>query len=785
MFEKVVKAILRTILETLMYCKESLLRMFGLKSSEKYGDKDDKSNQQVALIRVLFFILIATFIVMIFRLSYIVTFKGEEYKRMVYSQRQTSDVVIPCQRGSIYDSKGTVLASNIKNYIVVLDAKQVTDYSKQMGKSAYIEATADALSRHLGYDKQAIIDFINENPKDAYERISKDENGKVISIDAETLKPLMEEIEASKSKGSKELAIYGIHFEDSYSRIYPNNTMLCDLIGYVNDGGDGMYGLEQYYEEDLKGVDGRSFGYINDYTNLEKQIVPAKNGNSLILNVDASIQRIVERKIVEVNDSMDTEERPGSYNTGVIIMECETGNILAMAGWPFYDLNDPRSVTIDKYYSKKQIEELTSKFAISEGYIDGVSSNIFFEEEREPYFKILNPETGKDEVVAITQEQKDKLDDDLSGYVRDGIWKNYCISDTYEPGSVAKTITTAIGLDSGKLVPSDSFICNGVIQVLDRNIHCSHKWGCGGGDLRMCLVKSCNPAYTQFGKKIGKDTFLEYTKDFYGVKTGIDLTGEVSAEGLVFNENTLNTTELATASFGQGFNATMIQMICGFNSIINGGKYYEPHVVNRIVDENGCVIKNIEPKALKQTVSESTSAKLKDYCIGVVEESEGTGKKARPAGYRIGGKTGTAQISGVGGYQAGQYVVSFISFAPADDPQIVMYVVIDRPNIPDQSSGAVNQACFLTREIYTEVLPYLNIPMTEALTEKELEELDEKGIYTSKIVIKEEDEITTDGTENDETQDTFDNGTDSGAANNADADANKDASKDESKDSKN
>lgn len=726
------------ITETPPFLWKSFKGMFGFGKFEKYGNKDNKSNQQVALIRVLFLLLIVCFVIIVLRLSYIVTFKGEEYKRMVYSQRQTSDIIIPCERGSIYDAKGTVLASNIKKYIVVLDAKQVTDYSKQMGNSAYIEATAEALNQYLGYDKQQIVDFIYNNPKDAYERISKDENGKVIALDAETVKPLMEAISASKEKGSTTKPIYGIQFEDSYSRIYPNNSLACDLLGYVNDGNVGMYGLEQYYEEELKGVNGRSFGYINDYTNLERQIVPAQNGNSLILNVDASIQRIVERKIIEVNDSMDYGDRSGSYNTGVIIMECDTGNVLAMAGWPFYDLNNPREVSVEKYYSTKQINELMSKFAIQEGWVNGISSNIFIEEDKPPYFKILNEETGKDEVVMLTQEQLDKLDDDLSGYVRDGVWKNFCISDTYEPGSVAKTITTAIGLDSGKLVPSDSFHCTGLIEVLDRTIHCSHRWGCGGGDLRMCLVKSCNPAYTQFGKKIGKETFLEYSKDFYGVKTGIDLTGEVSAEGLVFTEKTLNTTELATASFGQGFNATMIQMICGFNSLINGGQYYEPHVVNRIVDENGCIVKNIEPRILKQTVSESTSDKLKDYCIGVVEESEGTGKKSRPAGYRIGGKTGTAQISGVGGYQAGQYVVSFMSFAPAENPQLVMYVVIDRPNIPDQSSGAVNQACELTREIYTEVLPYLNIPMTEPLTEKEYEELLEKGIYTSNIVIEED-----------------------------------------------
>ena len=738
----IIKFVKDWLRDTRRFIVKTLGIMFFAKDDNKYGLKDNKSSRQVTLIRVLFMIMIASFIVIVLRVSYLVTFKGEEYKRMVYSQRQTSDTVIPCERGSIYDSKGTLLASNIKQYIVILDAKQVNDMAKQKGSTSYIDATAQALNTYLGFDKDAILEFINNNPNDAYERISKDENGKVISLSQEELKPLMDAIKASKEKGSKETAIYGIQFEDSYIRYYPNGTLACDVIGYVNDGNEGTYGLEQYYETELKGIDGRSFGYINDDTNLEKQIVPAQNGNSLILNLDSSIQRIVERKIVEINETMDFEDRSGSYNTGVIIMECDTGNVLAMAGWPFYDLNDPRGVSIEKYYTQKQIQEIMSKYAISEGYVNGISSNIFFEEGQEPYFKILNEETGKDEIVMLTQEQKDTLDNDLSGFVRDGIWKNFCISDTYEPGSVAKTFTTAIGLDSGRLVPSDSFSCNGVIQVLDRSIHCSHKWGCGGGDLRMCLVKSCNPAYTQFGKKIGKDTFLAYSKDFYGVRTGIDLTGEVSAEGLVFNERTLNTTELATASFGQGFNATMIQMISGFNSLINGGNYYEPHVVGKIVDSNGCVVKNVEPKILKQTVSETTSKTLKEYCIGVVEEQEGTGKKSRPAGYRIGGKTGTAQISGVGGYLPGQYVVSFMSFAPADDPQIVMYVVIDRPNIIDQSAGAVNQSCQLTRDIYTEVLPYLNIPMTEALTESEVEELNEKGIYTSNIVVKEDEEST-------------------------------------------
>lgn len=750
------------IVVNLRFFWKSFRRMFWANDNEKFGNHNNKSNQQVTLIRVLFILLAACFVIMILRLTYIVTYKGDEYKKNVYSQRQSQDEIIPYERGSIYDSKGSVLASNIKKYIVVLDARQVSELSKNKGNPVYIEDTAEALHEYLGYDKDEIYNFIIEHPTDSYERISKDENGKVIALDAETVRPLQDHIAETRSSNSKERALYGIYFEDSYERYYPNGSLACDVLGYVKTNENaGVYGLEQYYDGELNGVDGRTFGYINDYTNLEKEIVPAKNGNSLILNLDLSIQRIVEEKIKEINETMDTEERDGSYNTGVIIMEADNGKILAMAGYPFYDLNDPKSVVPEAYYSEKQINELTSKLAISNKYVDGISSNIFFDNGEIPYFKVLNEETGKDEIVNLTQEQLDKLDNDLSSYVRDNVWKNFCISDTYEPGSVAKTVTTAIGLDSGKLNGNEYFECYGETTVKDRIIHCSHKYGCGGGDLRTCLVKSCNPAFTKFGKIIDKETFLRYSKDFYGVKTGIDLTGEVSADKLIFTEATLNETELATASFGQGFNVTMIQMISAFDSLINGGSYYEPHVVNKIVDDSGCVVKIIEPKFMKQTVSESTSDKIRDYCIGVVEDEGGTGGKARPAGYRIGGKTGTAQISGVGGYQEGQYVVSFASFAPADDPQIVMYVVIDRPNIPDQSSGAVNQACMLTRNIYTEILPYLNIPMTEELTDAEREELENQKIYTSNIVTN-DDTVNTEGeegayTENPETSENENN----------------------------
>ena len=226
----------------------------------------------------------------------------------------------------------------------------------------------------------------------------------------------------------------------------------------------------------------------------------------------------------------------------------------------------------------------------------------------------------------------------------------------------------------------------------------------------------------EIGEKLGTTRMLDYLHVFnFGLKTNIDLAGEMRTDSLVFNANTMGITELATSTFGQGYNVTMIQNISAYCSLINGGYYYKPHVVKQITDDGGNVIENIEPLLLRQTVSESVSEYMRDYCIGVVRE--GTGVSARPAGYMIGGKTGTAEHSGEGKID---YVVSFMCFAPADDPQIAVYVVIDRPNTASQESGT-RYACLITRDILTSVLPYMNIYMTEELSDKERQELEDRG----------------------------------------------------------
>jgi stage V sporulation protein D (sporulation-specific penicillin-binding protein) len=236
------------------------------------------------------------------------------------------------------------------------------------------------------------------------------------------------------------------------------------------------------------------------------------------------------------------------------------------------------------------------------------------------------------------------------------------------------------------------------------------------------------------GRQIGSPTFLEYQSKYnFGLKTNIDLYGESRTDSLIFSGDTMGETELATSTFGQGFNVTMIQMITGFCSLINGGYYYEPHMVSKITASDGSVVKTITPRVLKQTISEQTSADIVDYCIGVVEE--GTGKEARPAGYRIGGKTGTAEMVP---RDRTNYLLSFMGFAPADNPQIAIYIVVDRPNSWVQDN--VGFARKLCKQILTEVLPYMNIYMTEELSEKEEAELAELNITIKKAAQPEEEE---------------------------------------------
>lgn len=619
---------------------------------------------------VLFLLVLSAFVGLSVRLIYINRENGEQYKKQVLSQQRYDSRVIPFKRGDIVDCKGTKLAVSEKVYNVVLDAKLAGE------KQEYIDATVQALVDCFHLDGSEIRTYIAENPTSQYNVLAK-------KLPYEEISPFVE----LQNDVANNPNIKGVWFEEEYERTYPNGSLACDVIGFTGKDNAGSYGLEEYYNDVLNGINGREYGYLNDDSTLERRTKAAIDGNTIVSTIDANIQNIVEKYLKKFNTDNQNAARDGNgaYNVGCIVMRVNTGEILAMASYPDFDLNDTKN----------------PKALLGMNKLD---------------------KDGKETEEIITQEVIDTMDDDTLYANLNALWKNFCITSTYEPGSVAKPFTVAAGLECGRLTGDETYFCGGSLWYGGHEIHCHNRLGDGMLTVKEAVEKSCNVALMQMGDAIGKDNFLTFQELYnWGLKTNIDLAGEARTAGLVYNSATMGEAELATSTFGQGFNATMIQMIAGFCSLVNGGYYYEPHVVNKIVSSDGTTIKNIEPRLLKQTVSASTSEKIIDYCNGVV--TEGTGKTARPAGYAIGGKTGTAEMVP---RNKKNYVVSFMGYAPADHPEIAIYAVVDRPNtlIQDDAKFATG----IVKNVLTEVLPYLNYFMTEELSDNERTELGESDL---------------------------------------------------------
>ena len=529
------------------------------------------------------------------------------YQRKILSQQSYDSITLPYKRGTITDANGTILAVSEKVYNVILDCKVMLDDEKNQ------EPTITALVDCFGLDRTELNKYVQENPNSQYYVLKKQLEYKEIEPFLDRKKQYNAEVNSYNSTVSKDEKmgiISGVWFEDEYIRKYPNGTLACDVIGFTGTDNNGTYGLEEYYNDELNGRNGREYGYLNDDATLERTTVAAVDGNSLVTTIDANIQAIVEKYILQFNEEHKNEAREGlgSTNTGCIIMNPNNGEILAMASYPNFDLNSPKDISA--YYTEEQIQQM---------------------QEEETYYDTLNK-----------------------------LWRNFCISDTYEPGSTAKTLTMAAGLETGKLVGNETYECTGALDVADRHIRCNVRSGHGVLDVSGALEQSCNVALMKMGEAIGVKDMVKFQGIFnIGLKTNIDLAGEARTASLVFNEDTMGQTELATSSFGQGFNVTMIEMASAFSSIINGGYYYEPHMVSKITNSSGDTVKNIEPRVLKQTVSSTTSAQMREYLYAAV--AEGTGKSARPAGYAIGGKTGTAEKAA---RDKENYVVSFIGYTP-------------------------------------------------------------------------------------------------------------------------
>ena len=600
---------------------------------------------------LVFAVIVCMLIGLIIRLMYIEHTKGEKYEKIVLSQQGYDSQAIPYQRGDIVDAKGTVLATSIAVYNVILDCTVLTD------KEAYIEPTINALvSCFPDLTSEQLYSYVKDSPDSRYIVLAK-------RLPYETIQNFINLRDATDEKGKKlNPNIKGVWFEKEYQRQYPHGQLASSIVGFTTSGNLGINGLENYYNDTLNGINGRQYGYLNSDSNVEKTIKNAVNGNTLVTTIDATIQSVAEKKIAEFNEAYANSYRQGeggATHIGVLIMNPNNGDVLAMAQYPNYDLSNPWDLSA--YYPEEEIAA---------------------------------------------------MDEDAKLDALNKLWQNFCVTYTYEPGSTAKPFTVAAGLETGTISRNDTFYCDGYEQLSGFTVKCVayNKGGHGMQTLEQTLMNSCNDALMQMSYRIGAANFSKYQQIFgFGQRTGIDLPGEARTDSLIYTYDNTSQLSLATNSFGQNFNTTMIQLGSAFCSVINGGKLYQPRLVSKITDENGNVIQNMEPTLLRETISKTTSDTLKQYMYSTV--TAGTGNTAKVDGYSMGGKTGTGQKIPRDGIN---YLVSFIGFAPVDDPQLMIYCIVDEPNSPDQPHSSFAQN--IVREILEEILPYMNIYPDEETT---------------------------------------------------------------------
>ncbi|MDD3340171.1 MAG: penicillin-binding transpeptidase domain-containing protein [Lachnospiraceae bacterium] len=630
----------------------------------------------------LFVMVVLVLVMLAVRITYINASSGDQYSKQVLaqSQQQYQSRTLPFQRGDILDANGTVLATSEKVYNVILDCKVINT------KEDYRQPTLTALKEVLGVEEDTVTALLDDEKTKSsqYHILIKDVTIKEKRAFEEYCtgtddNPLTGELKIQRAR------VKGIWFEEDYKRKYPLNSLACDVLGFTYSDNSADWGIEGYYDNTLNGVDGREYGYFNQDSDLEQTVIQPVDGSSVVTTIDVNIQQVVEKYIQAFEDNMSGGPfgTDGAKNIGVIVANPNNGEILAMASSDPYDLNNPRDLT--GFYSAE-------------------------------------------EIAAMNDEQT--LD------ALNVLWRNYCISEAFEPGSTVKPLTVASALEDASLNGDETFYCDGYQMVSGTKIKCSNTEGHGEETLSDVIKNSCNDGLMQIAEKMGIEEFVKYQKVFnFGHKTGIDLSGE--AGGLLFNEQTMSSVELATSSFGQGYTCTMVQEMAAICSVINGGYYYQPHVISKVLDSKGSTIKTVEPIMTKQTISSEVSSLIRSYMQASVES--GTSEASKVPGYSSGGKTGTAQKIPRGN---GKYLVSFIGFTPADDPEVAIYVVVDEPNTDAQANSKYPQ--YISKAIMTEILPYLNIFPDEEVTG---EEKIDAGDFLAKVVAE-------DGASEDATVDT-------------------------------
>ena len=613
---------------------------------------------------------------------------SEEYSRIVLGQRQSGygSRSIQARRGDILDRNGTILATSEKVYNLIVDPRAITSRSDDR----YEKAVVDALREYFKGDERVdtVSSLLEEQKKlstgkkSAYFKFKED-----MSFDEkDAFQKFMDEKNAAYRKSGNKYEIKGLSFEDKYKRSYPYKELACNVIGFSSqDNSGGTGGVEQYYNNDLIGTNGREYGYLDSDTKLQSVIREASDGDSIVTTLNFNIQRTAEKYLQEWQ-----KEDVGSKMAAAIVMNPKNGEILAMASTNQFDLNHPRE--LDKtLYPDALLNEYGKKEALKK-----------YKREHD------GKEISEDALSTVyTPEEISSLGAQVAW---NQMWRNVAVSDTYEPGSTAKPFTIAGALEENAIVPSTQFTCDGYIKISDGvhtwTIRCHKRDGHGTLDAEQALMQSCNVYLMDTAFQEGAENFVKYQHIFgFGEKTGIDLPGEADTKDLIYTADTLGKTSLATNSFGQNYNVSMIQMAAGFSSIVNGGSYYKPHVVKQILNANGTVIKDVEPELVRVTNSKSTSDFLKEALYQTVEQ--GTGRPAKIQGYHVGGKTGTAQKLP---RSEKNYLVSFCGFAPVEDPELLVYVIVDTPNLEGEAQASASFATRIEQKIMKDALQFLNIP---------------------------------------------------------------------------
>lgn len=592
----------------------------------------------------LFTVILLALVGLTLRITYINATSGDKYKKQVLSQTQQQ-----YESRTLQSRRGNIYDRN--GNVMATSSKVynvILDCKTVNSDEKYVEPTVEALTSLLGIEEAKIRECLTEeSTRNSQYQILKKE----VSMDDkkafEAYVEVPEENEMTEAEIAQKENVKGVWFEEDYLRSYPFETLACDTIGFTYSRDSADYGLEGYYNSILTGVDGRQYGYFNQNSDVEQTIIESTDGKSIVSTIDVGAQQIVEKYVNYFKKAM------GAKNVAVVVEDPNTGEILAMDGGDRYDLNEPRDMSM--VHSEEEI-------------------------------KAMNDE---ETVEALN-----------------GMWSNYCVTEAYEPGSVVKPIVMASALEKGAISETDTYLCDGSQWFGTTQIKCAVTEGHGEETLEQVIANSCNDGMMQIGAKMGAEQFVKAQSLFnFGTRTGLDLPNE--GTGIIHTMDSMGEVELACSAFGQGYTCTMIQEINALCSVINGGYYYQPHVVNKILDSNGSVIKNITPTLLKQTISANISKDIREYMRASVEG--GTSRHSKVQGYSSGGKTGTAEKFPRGN---GKYLVSFIGFAPVDDPEVVVYVVVDEPNAEDQASSTYAQ--YIAQGIFYELLPYLNVEPDES-----------------------------------------------------------------------